>query len=134
MLVEILQVIDAAAQIVRVRGSVGVFDGFWMNPDLPSVGDRTDVEINLGHEVKKWGEDIVEAGDDASTGMAFADDCYYATGLAEWDGWQGCLSLSLAYDCLTSIRTVGRPDQPCGAPAGMLTVRAREIELWDTHL
>ena len=59
---------------------------------------------------------------------------YYATGRATWVGDQCVLWLQLDSGCLTSVATTGRPDQPEDTPAGMVTVRATEIELWDTHI
>jgi hypothetical protein len=136
LLVEILGIIDSAKQLVRVSGSVGVFTGFWMDAQMPSIGDKLDVEVNIGRGASKWGEDIVEVDAAAvtATGIAFRDGYLYATGRATWAGDRCVLWLQLDSDCLTSVETTGRPDQPEDTPAGIVTVRAAEIELWDTHI
>ena len=134
MLVEILDVIDEVAQIVRVRGSVGEFDAFWMDPELPRVGDRRAVEVSFDGHACEWGEDIAEVDAAAATGIAFRDGYFYATGRATWMGDHGMLWLQLDADCLTSVETAGLPDQPAETPAGLVTVRATEVELWDTHI
>ena len=48
MVVWILEIVDAVAQVVRVRGSVGEFTGFWMDDEMPSIGEHLDVEVSFG--------------------------------------------------------------------------------------
>jgi hypothetical protein len=134
LVVEILEIVDSAARIVRVSGSVGMFTGLWMDEEMPPVGDTLDVEIDFGRGASRWGEEIVEVDAAAATGIAFRDGCFYATGRATWMGDHCMLWLQLDSDCLTSVETTGRPDQPEDTRAGMVTVRATEIELWDTHI
>jgi hypothetical protein len=136
MRVVVVAIEDRLAQTVRVKGSVGEFVAFWMDPTLPEVGETPDpdVEVDLGHRVFAWGDEVVEADPDTRRGIQASSTGYLVTGLATWDGFNGLLSLQLAPNCLTTVTTTGRTDQPYGVVAGLITVRCRDLELWPTRI